>query len=126
MTQTKISAAERYMEALNSLDRDAYMACFARDAELLDPYGGRKFSGIEGLSKWFGGMESTWETFSMKLTEYFASGDRLAVRWRTSAFARNGKTASFEGINVFTVDEDGLISRLEGYWDAAQMMAQIS
>jgi hypothetical protein len=41
--------------------------------------------------------------------------------WR----GHSGKRADFAGINVFTVGEDGLISRLEGYWDYAAMVAQI-
>lgn len=126
MTQTKISAVECYFDALSSLDRKTFLNCFNNQAELLDPYGGRVFEGREGLSKWFVGMERTWDVFSMQATETYESGDRLAVKWTASATAKNAKTALFDGINVFTIDEDGLISRLEGYWDASGMMAQIS
>lgn len=121
-----MSASDRYFSALNELDREAYLRCFADDADLLDPYGGRPFQGHEGLSKWFSGMERTWAEFQMVPQASYASGDRVAVHWKATASSKSGKRASFSGINVFTMDESGLILRLEGYWDAASMMEQIT
>lgn len=126
MKEKMISISERYFKALSDLDREAYLSCFSENAELRDPYGGRPFDGRGGLEKWFTGMERTWSEFSMKPAEFFHSGDRVAVSWVAEATAQSGKTARFSGINVFTVGESGLIDRLEGYWDAAAMMSQIS
>lgn len=126
MKEMMISVSERYFKALSDLDREAYLSCFSENAELLDPYGGRHFDGREGLEKWFNGMERTWSKFSMIPTDFFPSGDRVAVPWVAEATAKSDKTAKFSGINVFTVDESGLIVRLEGYWDASAMMSQIS
>jgi steroid Delta-isomerase len=126
MKEMMISAFNRYFAAVNSLDREAYLACFSEDAVVMDPYGGRVLEGRDGLNKFFNGMERTWNTFAMTPQEYFISGNRAAVRWNSEATAKSGKTAQFAGINVFNVNEDGLIDRMEGYWDAAAMMAQIS
>jgi len=120
-----ISIFSRYFEALSTLDKDAYMNCFAAGAELHDPYGGRPFIGRDGLEKWFEGMERTWSEFTMRPGAAFVSGDRAAVQWQAEGLSHSGKRADFAGINVFTVGEDGLISRLEGYWDYAAMVAQI-
>ena len=125
MTTKMITISRRYFEALSALDRGAYLACFAEDAELHDPYGGRPFSGHQGLSKWFDGLERTWSTFTILPGDYYVSGDRVAMAWEAEAEAASGKRAVFAGINVFTVGDDGLISRLEGYWDFAAMLAQI-
>lgn len=126
MKEKMISISERYFKVLNNLDREAYLSCFSEDAELRDPYGSRPFYGREGLEKWFTGMKRTWSEFSMKPAEYFPGGERVAVSWVAEATAQSGKTAKFSGINVFTIGESGLIDRLEGYWDAATMMSQIS
>jgi steroid delta-isomerase-like uncharacterized protein len=126
MKEMMISAFERYFSALNQLDRRAYLEAFAEDVVVMDPYGGRAFEGHEGLNKFFNGLERTWESFQMVPQEYYISGDRAAVKWQTEASAKSGKSARFAGINIFTINEEGLISRLEGYWDAAAMMAQIS
>ncbi len=122
MTPTSI---ENYRLALNRLDRAAYLACFTADAAVLDPYGPRVLTGVAGLNKFFDGMERTWTVFQMSFGETFASADRVALSWQVEAAAKNGKAARFTGINVFTLAEDGLISRLEGYWDFKAMAAQL-
>lgn len=125
MTEMMISASSRYFAALGRLDREAYLDCFHKNAVLHDPYGGKPLQGHEGLAKWFVGMERTWKEFSMEPSEQFESGDRIAVQWTAKGKTGSGKVAIFAGINVFTVDENELITRLEGYWDAKSMMAQI-
>ncbi|MCA9935460.1 MAG: nuclear transport factor 2 family protein [Ardenticatenaceae bacterium] len=120
------SILDNYFAALTAIDRDAYVACFAEDAVVLDPYGGRPFQGTTGLHKFMDGMERTWDSFQMTPGESYAAGDRTAVSWHCTATAKSGKIANFAGIDVFTLTEDGLISQLEGYWDFKAMLAQIS
>lgn len=120
------SPIDQYFEALNNIDREAYLACFSNDATVQDPYGGRAFQGQEGLNKWFNGLERTWVRFAMTPGKAHRAGNRVAVPWTAEATAKSGKEAAFDGINVFTLGEDGRIAALEGYWDAAAMMAQIS
>jgi ketosteroid isomerase-like protein len=121
-----ISASDAYFKALCELDRDAYLSCFNSAAELRDPYGGEPFLGHDGIAKWFKGMERTWQEFSIKPVDQFRGGDRIAVQWEAQGRAKSGKNAQFSGINVFTFDNEGLISHLEGYWDFQSMVAQIS
>lgn len=127
---TMASIIYEYFQALNTMDRAAYLACFTQDATVLDPYGGRPLQGREGLNKFMDGIERTWSEFTMTPGELFVVGDRVATSWTTKATAKSGKTAKFAGINVFSLslslDEAGLISRLEGYWDFKAMLAQIS
>lgn len=118
-------AIERYRQALNSLDRAAYHQAFTLDAMVRDPYSGRPLTGTDGLDRFFDGLERTWSQFKMRFGEPFASGDRVAVTWRVRATAHSGKTAEFAGINVFTLDESGRISQLDGYWDPRAMMSQL-
>lgn len=120
------NSVAHYFRALNKLDREAYLACFSDDALVRDPYGGRELRGREGLNKFMDGMERTWSHFQMTPEKSYAAGDRIAVSWTAGATARSGKTAGFEGINVFTLDEEGLIRQLDGYWDFKAMVAQIT
>jgi steroid Delta-isomerase len=126
MTAKMITAIENYRAALNGIDRAAYLACFTTDALLQDPYGGRPLQGVDGLNKFFTGMERAWASFEMTFGEPYLGGNRVAVSWSVTAVAKSGKTANFSGINLFTLNDDGLISQLDGYWDAAAMMAQLS
>ncbi|NDJ85072.1 MAG: nuclear transport factor 2 family protein [Chloroflexi bacterium] len=120
-----IQVAEAYMHALNSLDVDAYLALFASDSVVRDPYGVAEFVGESGLRKFFDGMLKTWQHFEMRADNFYPGGaDRLAMRWSVSATAKNGKTAEFSGVNVFTFDGDTLAS-LDGYWHMHSMLQQI-
>lgn len=125
MTTELAPAIREYFDALTALDREAYVAAFASDASVQDPYGGPVLEGEEGLNKFFDGMERTWQSFRMTPEKGYKSGNRVAVPWSTAAMARNGKRAEFEGVNVFELAEDGRIQRLEGYWDFKGMLAQI-
>ncbi len=120
------SITDKYFAALNALDRAAYVACFSEDALLRDPYGARPLQGTTGLHKFMDGMERTWESFQITPGDSYAAGNRVAIPWRCVATARSGKVAEFAGVNVFTIDENGLISQLDGYWDFKAMVAQIS
>lgn len=125
MTRKMTSASDKYFDALNRIDKSDFLACFTPDSALHDPYGGRPFSGSAGLEKWFDGFIRTWNKFSIEAEESYRSGDRLAVKWSADGTASSGKQASFSGVDVFTFDEQGLISRMDGYWDAAAMLEQI-
>lgn len=119
-----VQAISDYFAALNSLDREAYVACFTEDALLRDPYGGPVLTGTAGLNKFFDGMERTWQRFQMTPGDAYPAGDRVAVPWEAVATAGNGKEARFAGVNVFTLRDDK-ISQLDGYWDFKAMVAQI-
>lgn len=125
MKETMISASSSYFEALNSMNREAFLACFSQDAEIHDPYGGRPFVGSEGLGKWFAGFQGAWKQFSITHEGTYVCGNRAAVKWNAQGEASNGKRATFSGIDIFTIDNGGLIERMDGYWDAPAMLAQI-
>lgn len=121
-----VSAISNYFSALNNLDRDAYVTCFTADAVVRDPYGGPVLTGVEGLHKFFKGMERTWNDFQITPGDSYPAGNRVAVPWQVTATAKSGKTAEFAGVNVFTLAENGKIDQLDGYWDFKAMVAQIS
>ncbi|GMQ78155.1 MAG: hypothetical protein BMS9Abin02_0654 [Anaerolineae bacterium] len=122
MTKRMISATNHHFNALSKINLDDFLACFKKDATLADPYRGKPYAGKEGLSKWFNGIRRSWKGFSIEAEEAFNSGDRAAVKWTD----RGGKF--WKECNFFRhryIDEDGLITRIDGYWDAPSMMAQI-
>ena len=126
MKEKMISVTSQYFGALSSLDRERYLACFTADAELRDPFGGKPFDGVEGLNKWFTGLERAWSKFVIEPDSLFVGGNRVAAAWQARAVAKSEKGAAFSGINVFFFNDGGLIQRLEGYWDFQEMLTQIS
>lgn len=120
-----IDYVRAYFDALNRIDRQAFLACFAEDATARDPYGAPAHEGGSGLNKFFDGVERTWREFRMEPEAFYAGADRVAVPWRAVATTKNGKQANFEGVNVFTVGQDGKIRELDAYWDFKAMLKQI-
>lgn len=125
MTTDLPDSVSNYFNALNSINRSAFVSCFAEESTVRDPYGGPELQGTDGLNKFFDGMERTWGEFNMEPQAAYRGGDRLAVPWATTAVAKNGKQAEFSGVNVFTLGEDGRIRELNAYWDFKAMLSQI-
>ena len=120
-----ISTTDQYFAALSHINRNDFLSCFADEAVLHDPYGSKPFVGRVGLGKWFDSFERTWTEFSIEAEESHNSGDGTAVKWAATGTTHSAKKANFSGIDVFLLNENGLISRMDGYWDAPAMMAQI-
>lgn len=125
MTIELPDSVRSYFDALNSIDRSAFVSCFAADATVRDPYGGPELRGQDGLNKFFDGMERTWREFNMEPQAAYKGGARVAVPWATTAVAKNGKGVQFSGVNVFTIGDDERIQELNAYWDFKAMLAQI-
>ncbi len=51
----------------------------------------------------------------------FPSRDSIAAHWRMRATMASGKTVDVSGIDILRVNADGLIARVEGYWDPSPL-----
>ena len=52
----------------------------------------------------------------------FVKGLRATAKWTGRAITKEGKEATFEGINVYEWYPNGTIKSLTGYWDPEQMV----
>jgi steroid delta-isomerase-like uncharacterized protein len=120
-----IEIVEKYMKALNALDEAAYLDLFAENCVVNDPYGTAEYLGVEGLKRFFKGMNDTWKYFEMRGDKFYpGDGNRLAVRWSVSATAKNSNAIEFSGISIFYFTDEK-ISGLDAYWHFRNMMQQL-
>jgi steroid delta-isomerase-like uncharacterized protein len=120
-----VSLVESYVKALNSLNETNYVALFAENAVVNDPFGTAEYLGEEGLRRFFKGMTDTWRYFEMRGDKFYpGDGNRIAVRWSVSATAKNGKTIEFSGVSIFYFTKDK-ISGLDAYWHYRSVMKQL-
>ncbi len=118
-------AVEEYVAALNDLDAGRFLACFRGNCLVRDPHGSSIYRGTDELHQYIDTMRNTWSSFQLAPgRRYYGGSGRVAFTWEASATAHNGKTATFDGITVLTL-ESGLIDGLEAYWDAPAMFEQI-
>ena len=123
--ETIQETVSNYFAAIRAIDADAFVAVFAADGVSHDPVGAPPFSGHEGLRKFFGGIQATFAELNMQETAVYINKNEAAVHWQAEGVGKNGNSASFSGINLFTVNDDGQITSLRAYWDARAMMGQL-
>lgn len=114
-----------YFAATRAMDMEAWVATFAENAVSHDPVGSPAIEGHEGLRKFFQGITGAFEKSGLTEDHVFVAGNGAAVKWTGHGLGKNGREVTFEGIDVFEVNEEGKIQTLWAYWDAAAMMAEL-
>jgi steroid delta-isomerase len=117
---------QAYTRAINTLDADAFAACFAANCELNDPVGAPPARGHEGAKAFFGAFAPLLQSIRIQPGRVFLNGGQAAFTWTIEAAGNNGKSATAEGIDVFEFDESGKITRSYGYWDPKPFVAALT
>src|SRR5215216_1099877 len=101
-----------YFRATRSMDAEAWLATFARDAISHDPVGGPVLEGKESLREFFAGIAGACETVGLTEDNVFLSGNGAAVKWTGQGGGKNGHEVTFEGIDVLEINDEGKIKRM--------------
>ena len=127
---TTSSPAQRtltnYFAATRSMDRAAWIACFAADGVSHDPVGTPPHVGHTALARFFDSIVDLAKSIAFHEEEIYFSGNEAAVKWIARGVGKKSeKSFMFEGIDVFEFDEQGKIKTLSAYWDPADLMSQL-
>ncbi|HWQ34485.1 MAG TPA: nuclear transport factor 2 family protein [Blastocatellia bacterium] len=114
-----------YFAAIRAMDREAWVATFAADAVSHDPYGAPEHRGHDALRQFFDGIAGAFEQVGLSEDQVFIAGDGAAVKWTGRGTGKNGRAVTFEGIDVFTINEAGKIQEVRAYWNPAALMAEL-
>lgn len=107
-----------YFDALASLDPERIAGLFSEIGEIEDPVGTPVWRGRPAIADyWRRGLCAVASNVDIEILIALPAGTSIAVRWRMTAQAHDGRTAEAEGIDVLQFDDHGLIIRAEGYWD---------
>jgi steroid delta-isomerase len=115
------AVADRYCSAAGSGDVEGILACYAEGASVVDPYPAPPRVGTEAIRTMFE------ERFAMARPVAFLTQlsvlaeDRVAFVFSIEAVTADRSTIAFEGIDIFTVDDEGLIREQIAYWDPTQV-----
>ena len=116
----------RFYAALRSNDMEAWVALFAADATAADPVGTPPHHGRDRLRAFLSGVLQQFETFGLVENNVYCVPGGAAVKWTGVGRGRNGRDVTFEGIDVFEMDNHGLIRSLSAYWNAAPLLEAIA
>jgi steroid Delta-isomerase len=115
-----------YFAATRAMDKAAWLGTFAGDGVSHDPVGGDPLDSEEKRSAFFDGITGAFERAGIQENEVYVAGNGAAVKWTGYGTTGDGREVSFEGIDVFELDEAGRIKVMWAYWDPAAMMAKLT
>lgn len=118
-------AVADYFAAIRAMDTEAWLASFAADAVSHDPVGAPPISGHAALRQFFEGIAGAFEKVGLFEDHVFVNGNEAAVKWTGRGVGKNGRAVTFEGIDIFRINDEGKIQTLRGYWNPAAMMAEL-
>ena len=116
-------AVADYFAAIRAMDVNQWLSTFAEDAVTNDPVGSPPLNGHAALRQFFEGIAGAFEKIGLFEDQVFINGNEAAVKWTGRGTGKNGREVTFEGIDVFEVNDEGKIKTVRGYWNPAAMMA---
>ncbi len=121
----KQATVEAYFAAISSQDVEALTAVFSPDGVMEDPVGTRPIQGRDGFQRFLDGITSTFNEMILTPAESFHAGGEVAVRWTAQGRSKEGVEVHYGGIDVFSFDEEGRVTRMRGYWEPRALFAQL-
>jgi steroid delta-isomerase len=115
------TAVKGYVAAIESRDREAWLDGFAPDATVVDPVPAPAAVGRQAIAGVWDSMAAAADHFTMEVHDTHVGGEQAAVVFTLTVTAEGGAGMAFDGVQVFTVDDDGRIRALTSYWDPARM-----
>lgn len=122
------TAAMRSMAAVMAGDREAWVACFADDALVEDPVGPNLFDesgeghrGTDAIGAFWDTTISTMAKIEFLIERSHAGGDRCLNVGRIRNTLSDGATVVVTGGFLYRVDNAGLITHLQAFWQMDQM-----
>jgi steroid delta-isomerase len=110
-------AAERYASQVTSGDRDAIVACFSPDAEVVDPYPTPAHVGHEAIGAFWDTVHGMGRPQTFEIEHIAVAGDTAAFLFRLAVLVGGTTLLGVRGFDVVRVDDDGLIAALTAYWE---------
>lgn len=114
------TAVDSYGSSYASRDRAAFLALFSSDAVQIDPVSAPANIGHEAIGTFFDKVMNMAPDLTLFVDRTIVCGDQAAVDFHVEA-TMGGVKLGFAGIDIFTVNEAGLITAITAYSDPATM-----
>ena len=109
---------ETFYDALRENDVEWWNSLFAEDGVLVDPVGTPARHGRAEIQGFLSGVLSLCDKFGVSENYVFVHENTAVVKWAGNGIGKNGRSFTFEGIDIFEINERGKIQSLKAYWDA--------
>lgn len=116
--------ARRFVDALHALEEggseDALVDLFTERCEVANRSTTKVFRGKEGARQFWRDYAELFDKIHSEFKSIIASGDRIALEWRSTGVLRNGQKVDYEGVSVLYLDDDR-IARFTAYFDPTEL-----
>lgn len=109
-------------DALVARDIDKYLSFVSEDVVLLDPTTPRA-TGRDAARRSVEGLLALCSEIAFTDRKVFLLGKSVAMRFTLRVRTVSGKEGSLEGIDIFEVNDGGLIQAMTSYYDLSQLAA---
>lgn len=113
-------SVKTYVEAVNSRDPNAIAALFADDAVQADPASNPPNVGRTAIAAFFEGSIGASDSWTFTAKAIHTCATNVAIDFRID-LVTGGASMAIDGIEVFTVGDDGLFTSVFAYWDDADL-----
>ena len=94
--------------------------CSPRTPSQADPASNPPNVGRDAIRAFFTGSIEASEGWTFSAPSVHTCGDQVAINFQI-VVESGGTTMTIAGIEVFTVNDDGLIASVNAYWDEADL-----
>ncbi|MFE7524340.1 nuclear transport factor 2 family protein [Kitasatospora sp. NPDC057542] len=120
-------AVLQFFRASQEGDADTWAKAFAEDGVFHDPVGTPPITGRAAIHGFIASVLPGFRPFlGLTPLEAHTVGSHVAVSWRGAAVALDGKPVNWSGINVYELDDTGLIREARAYFNSAVFRAQLT
>jgi ketosteroid isomerase-like protein len=117
----------RSVTAVETGDREAWLALFAEDAIVEDPIGessfdpeGKGHRGIDAIAAFYDNVISKAPVHFL-VRESHAAGNECANVYTITTDLGGGSRAVIDGVFTYLLDDDGKLAAMRGFWEADNM-----
>lgn len=109
-------AIATYVATINRRDPEAIAALFADQAHQADPASNPANVGRRAIADFFEASIGASESWTFTAAKVHTCGNSAAIDFAID-IDLGSTTMGISGIEVFTVDDDGLFTEVNAYWD---------
>ncbi|MER0449651.1 nuclear transport factor 2 family protein [Streptomyces sp. Edi4] len=119
-------SVHQFFAASQAGDADAWAESFAETATFHDPVGEAPIEGREAIRAFIKSVIPNFDPFlGLTPLEAHTVGNSVAVSWRGAAVSLDDKPVNWSGINIYEIDENGLIGEARAYFNRSVFEAQL-
>ncbi|MBV6700182.1 nuclear transport factor 2 family protein [Kitasatospora aureofaciens] len=117
----------QFFRASQQGDVDAWAGAFAENGVFHDPVGTPPIIGRPAIHAFIASVLPNFRPFlGLTPIEAHTVGRQVAVSWRGAAVTLGGTPVNWSGINIYELDEAGLIQEVKAYFNRAIFEAQLT